>query len=85
MSSNNTRQVIKNYIQQEFLFNKPGVSIADNTPLIDEGIIDSLGIFTVISFLQDNMGITVEPDEVLLENFESVEAIAQLVQSKRAD
>lgn len=51
--------------------------------LIGAGVLDSVGIFQVISRLQVEYGIDIRDDEIQLSYFESIEAIARLVESKR--
>ncbi len=73
---------IRQFITTEFAGDaRP--SVTDSTPLIDEGVIDSLGIFIVVDFLKDRFDIEVEPEEVTVDNFETVGAIAGLVAAKR--
>jgi acyl carrier protein len=76
-------QEIHNYVQATFLENRTDIALTESTNLIDEGILDSLGIFTVVSFLEEHFKIPVGYDEVTLDNFETVQAIASLVQAKR--
>lgn len=78
----NVEQPIKDYIVKEFLFDSPGKTVNNDDLLIQEGIVDSLGIFLVISFLETEFGIKIQPAEVVLENFETVNAIKHLVISK---
>jgi acyl carrier protein len=68
---------------QEFLQDKPEIELTDNTKLIDENVLDSLGILLLTSFLQERFGIQIEADEVTLENFETVRALSRLVQWKQ--
>ncbi len=75
-------QQIKNYIIKEFLYDKPAVTLDKDSLLIEEGIIDSLGIFILISFIDEEFKVKIEADEVLLENFETLNAIKSLVMSK---
>jgi len=80
----NIEQPIKDYIAREFLFDSPEKIVGNDDLLIQDGIIDSLGIFLMISFIEQEFGIKVQPAEVVLENFESVTAIRNLVMSKMA-
>jgi len=52
--------------------------------LIGAGILDSVGIFQVISRLQTEYGIEIRDDEIQLSHFENLSAIARLVEGKRA-
>jgi acyl carrier protein len=77
-------QAVKQFIFSEFLRDKPDTDLANDEPLIQAGIVDSLGIFLLISFLEEHFGISVEPRDVVLENFETIDAIAALVTLRRA-
>lgn len=76
------RSTVKEYIEKEILQSTPGEFTCD-THLMDEGILDSLGIFVLINFLESQFGVQVEPDEVTLDNFATVHAISQLIESKQ--
>ena len=75
------RPMITEYIKSEFVRNDTGVDI-DTANLLEEEIIDSLGIFTLVSFIEDKFGVTVDPEEVNLDNFETVAAVTKLVEGK---
>jgi len=51
--------------------------------LIERGLIDSLGIIELLSFIDDKFGVSLPPDEVVPENFRSVRALAALIEAKR--
>ena len=60
---------------------EPGQLTADY-PLLDNHVLDSLGIYQVVSFLQDEFGIDVETADLVPDNFETIGAIERLVSSK---
>lgn len=72
-------QAIKDYIVKEFMFDKPGEPLRDDSALIQEGIIDSLGIFVLVAFIEKQFGIKVAPEDVVIENFATIAAIKSLV------
>lgn len=74
---------IKDHIIAEFMGGNANSALTDETRLIDEEVIDSLGIFLLVNFLQDRFGVEVDPEEITLDNFETVSAMAQLVSGKR--
>ncbi|MEA5510552.1 acyl carrier protein [Crocosphaera sp. UHCC 0190] len=76
------QQVVKKHIAEQFMYDKPEVNLDNDLPLIEQGIIDSVGIFQMISFLEDKFQVILDPDEVLLENFETVSAISSFVIDK---
>ncbi len=56
--------------------------IKDDTLIFQEGIFDSLGFLSLISFLDEEFGIEVENDELNEENFESIKAIVSYISRK---
>ncbi len=77
-------EIIRTHIQKEFMYDRPGVELNDDYPLIGEGVIDSLGLLNMISFLEGEFGIKIGDDEIVLENFETVTRIRSLVEDKLA-
>lgn len=51
-------------------------------PLIDEEVLDSMGIFELVSFIEDELGILIDDDDLIVENFESIHAIGSMVAAK---
>ena len=51
---------------------------------MDVGIIDSLGIMKLVQFLEAEFGVVIDDDELLPENFETLDAIQKLTESKKA-
>ena len=78
------RQRIKRYISSNYLFSEDPDSVGDQQPLIQSGILDSMGVHELILFIEDDFGIQVAAEEMLPANFDSVEAIDAFVQRKRA-
>jgi acyl carrier protein len=57
--------------------------IKEDTLIFEEGIFDSLGFLSLISYLDEEFGIDVENDELVEANFESINAIAAFINSKK--
>ncbi|MCW5211358.1 acyl carrier protein [Desulfobulbus sp. TB] len=62
------------------MYDQSGVELTLETPLIEEEIIDSMGIFRLIAFLEEEFGFTLKHEEVVMESFETIVAIAALVE-----
>lgn len=60
------------------------VELLDDTDLIDAEILDSLGIFTLVSHMEESLGISIEAEEVTLENFGTLNDINALIAAKAA-
>ncbi len=75
-------QIIKEQIKKEFMYDKNMGELTNDYPLIEQGIIESMGIIRMISFLEDNFNFVVDPEDFLLEHFETVNAIKSFTFSK---
>jgi acyl carrier protein len=56
--------------------------IADNTLIFREGYFDSMGFVSLIAFLEEKFGISTNDEDLIEENFESINAIAQFLDKK---
>jgi acyl carrier protein len=54
------------------------------TPLLESGIVDSLGILELVGFLESEFGITATDEDLTPENFQSIEGIENYVLAKRS-
>jgi acyl carrier protein len=75
-------EILKSQILKEFMYDQPEVILDNKSLLIEEEIIDSLGIFVLISFIEEQFNVKINPDEVVLDNFETIDTIKFLVMSK---
>ena len=58
----------------------PEVDYATCTTLVDDKILDSFDIVTLISELSNEFDITIPADKIIPENFNSAEALAKMVE-----
>ncbi len=72
---------IRGFIEAEILRRENGAALPDSVSLIETGIIDSLSIQVLIAYLEKKFSIRITDDEIVPENFESIEAIGNLVQA----
>ena len=57
-----------------------GSHIDDDEPLVDSGMIDSLGILKILSFLDEECGVDLSSEEIKPAKFATLRSICQLVQ-----
>ncbi|MFY9740507.1 MAG: acyl carrier protein [Candidatus Sulfotelmatobacter sp.] len=73
------REQIRQFILEELASAKGISEFSDNESLMANGVIDSLGIFRLVTFLEENFGVRVGDEEITAENLSSVDTIEQLV------
>ncbi|MBN2175632.1 MAG: acyl carrier protein [Bacteroidales bacterium] len=61
----------------------PEEKVQDETLIFVDGIFDSMGFLSLINFIEDHFQIKAEDSELLEENFESVDAIANFIAKKQ--
>jgi len=57
--------------------------LTDNFPLLKNYVIESIGVFLLVSFMEDELGVEVLDEEIVPEHFENIEALAALVRAKQ--
>ncbi|HEY7399986.1 MAG TPA: acyl carrier protein [Actinomycetota bacterium] len=74
---------VSRFIHEEVLWEDDGAELSEDAPLLD-GVLDSFGLRSLLSFLDERFGVSVSNSELVAENFQSIETISAFVQSKRA-
>lgn len=74
---------VKQYILDEFLPGEDPANLDEATPLVTGGILDSLATLKLVSFLEQEFGIKVASHETGQKYLNTLDAIANLVKSKR--
>ncbi len=59
---------------------KPGVDFRNNTSLIDDEILDSFDIVTLVAELDEEFDVQITAKDILPENFNSAEAMYKLIE-----
>jgi len=73
---------IKEFIIKNFL--REAQELSDNQMLFQEGIIDSFGFLVLLSFLEKEFNVRFNRSEISIENFDTVNHIAESVSKKMA-
>ena len=75
------RSAVRTFVRQQ-LETRGVTDISDDASLVDAGVIDSLGIFQLIAFLESTFRIHISDDEIALSNFETIDATVDFVARK---
>jgi acyl carrier protein len=76
------KQTLKDFIFAELLDGKKLDPIADDQDLLLSGLVDSLGVVRMISFIEQTMEVAIPPEDVTLENFQTVDNIVRYLQQR---
>ena len=76
--------VLMNYLISELANSKNIEKLDPSDNLIENGIIDSLGIMKLLMFLENTYSLKISDDELTMENFQSHNAILSLINRKIA-
>jgi acyl carrier protein len=74
---------IKSFIIANFLFGQEPERFTDDQSFLESGIIDSTGLLELVSFLEQEYGISIGDRELVPENLDSLRNASQLVARKR--
>ena len=82
LSLQDIKQATKGYILEEFLPGEHPAALTDATPLITGGILDSLATIKLVLFLEQRFQIKIQAHETMVDYLDTLDDIANLVQSK---
>lgn len=69
------KDTVREFITSELL-TSPGLSLGDSDELLLSGVVDSLGAMRLVAHLETTYGMKVPAEDVLLEHFETIDAVA---------
>lgn len=78
------RDRLREFIRESFLYMRPELTVGDDDRLLERGVIDSMGVVEMLSFVEDEFGVAVADDEITETNFGSIRSVAELVARKQA-
>lgn len=74
---------IERFIGNELLFAEKQLKLDPDQDLINGGLLDSVAILRLISFIEEYFEVTVKDGEVLPDNFRTINRIKSFVESKQ--
>jgi acyl carrier protein len=75
------RDKVRTFIVENFLFGEDE-GLKDDTSFLEEGVIDSTGILELVSFLEEEFTITIEDEELIPENLDSINYVVSYLERK---
>ena len=81
---NDIEQKIRAYIAENILFSDKGYPYPDDASFLNEGIIDSMNMLQVVTFVEKHYRISVDDEDITPDNFDSVSRLAAYIRKKTA-
>jgi acyl carrier protein len=74
--------LIRDFILENLLFTGDAAQLPLDASFLEEGIVDSTGVLELVMFVEETFDITVDDEEIVPENFDSVHRLAHYVRQK---
>lgn len=79
---NDIEPKIRTFIAENILFSDKGYPYADDASFLNEGIVDSMNMLQVVTFVEKQFHIRIADEDITPDNFDSVSRLAAYVRSK---
>ncbi len=79
---NSVEELLREYVAKNLLFSNNGYPYSDTASFLEEGIVDSMGIMELVMFVEETFEMSVEDDELIPDNFDSITNLATYVRRK---
>lgn len=76
------RAQLRDFIVDNFMMGQDAAALTDAGSLLELGIIDSTGVLELVGFLEETFQITVEDDDLVPDNLDSVDNLVNYIQRK---
>jgi acyl carrier protein len=73
---------IRRFVAENLLFSGDRFDHSDDASFLDGGIIDSLGVIDLVTFVQVTFGLPVRTEDITRDNFDSVSNLAGYIRRK---
>lgn len=83
VSARSIHEQIRTFIAENLLFSADGYPLKDEESFLESGVVDSLGVLELVTFVEENCAIEVHESEIIPDNFDSVSRLADFVRRKR--
>ena len=83
MNLSPTESAVRQFLIEDVFYDKDLKNLGPDDSLLAKGLLDSLSILKTVTFCEEQFGITIPDEDVLPDHFESIRAIAKLVERVR--
>ena len=79
------KEIIIDYIIRQLLGGRNGLQLAPEDDLLGSGLIDSMGMMSLVAFVENQFELKVPPEDITIENFINVEAIENYLEKRKEE
>ena len=76
------RQELRRFVTTNFLLGEEGDGLGDDSSFLEQGIVDSTGVLELVSFLERRYAITLEDEELVPDNLDSIDNLMAFLERK---
>jgi len=76
----NTAEALRNFIASTLVTGRRKVELTDDASLIASGVLDSMGIVQLLTFIADELHVRIPDSDVVPENFDNIAALVRLIE-----
>ncbi|MCH1487964.1 acyl carrier protein [bacterium] len=73
---------LRKFVLENYLFTEDEGALKDDDSFLDNGILDSMGVLELISFLEEELSTSVEGDEVTPDNLDSINKVLAFIETR---
>ena len=78
----NIEEELRNFILENFIIDENPSQLDKNQSFLESGIIDSTGILELVSFIEEHYHITVEDEDLIPDNLDSLNNVINFINKK---
>ncbi len=79
------RLQLRRYIAENLLFSDKEYPFEDDASFLKNGVVDSTGVMELVAYVEQKFGITVDPKEVVPNNFDSIKNLSAFIKQKKGE
>jgi acyl carrier protein len=73
---------LRTFIVEELQYEGEPSQLTEDLPLLERGVIDSVGIFQLVSFIETEYGVEIADEELVPQHFGTLGGISRLIETK---
>jgi acyl carrier protein len=76
---------LRDFVLNELHWDESRGAITPDFPLIENHVVDSMGLLMLVSFVEEQFGIALADEELVPNNFGTITSIAKLIEQKKSE